>query len=164
MIDGAPPGRGKRDAIDRWTELAERALETKVVRVGQRVQTLELVRPSLEGIVDPHDLAEFCACTPETASALAALLADRRYRRVVQRVVEATRCVPEPLLRPMLAAAADTLCPSANQDFVLPCIDTLGRRRVVTTLVEIAMTGSDSLKAGATCALYWAWSPGVGWY
>ena len=153
------------EPIDRWTELAERALAPVVAKFGAHVLSLENLLTPLEGIVDAHDLAEFRDCPPATAAALTALLADPRYRHVVKSLVSATRWVPEPLVRPMLVAAASTLNPSANQDFVVPCIETAGRRRVVTTLVDIAMTGSDWLKSGATNALYWAWSPGegVGW-
>jgi hypothetical protein len=159
-----PSLRRPLEPIDRWTELAERALAPVVARVGADVIRLELVLPPLEGIVDAHAVAEFRECAPPTATALTALLADPRYRHFVKSLVSATRCVPEPLVRPMLVAAAFTLNPSTNQDFVLPCIETSGRRRVVTTLVDIAMTGSDWLKSGATNALYWAWMPGqVGW-
>jgi hypothetical protein len=160
-----PPIQRPIEPIDRWTDLAERALAPVIARVCGDVYRLELTWPSIDGIVDAQALAEFRECAPPTAAALTALLADPRYRHVVKRVVEATRCVPEPLVRPMLIAAASTLNPSANQEFVLPCIEIAGRRLVVTTLVEIAMTGSDWLKAGATNALYWAWMPGegVGW-
>lgn len=162
MADVDPSIQQPIEPIDRWTDLAERALAPVLARNGSDVLRLELVLPPLEGVVAAHDLAEFRACAPSTATALTALLADPRYRHFVKSVVDATRCVPEPLVRPMLVAAASTLNPSTNQDFVLPCIETAGRRLVVTTLVEIAMTGSDWLKAGATNALYWAWMPGYG--
>jgi hypothetical protein len=76
-------------------------------------------------------------CAPDRGG-LTTLLADARYRHAVNSLVIAARCVPEPLLRPMLVAAAQTLKPSAGSDFVVACTVTFGRRRVVTTLVDIA--------------------------
>jgi hypothetical protein len=113
----------------------------------------------VDGIVDPRDLAELRRCAPPAATALTALLADARLRHAVKCLVIGARCVPEPLMRPMLVAAAQTLNPSANSHFVIPCGLTFGRRRVVTTLLDIAVTESDSLKVGAVNALYWAWAP-----
>lgn len=147
------------ESIDRWVELADRALALRVARFGAIIN-VDTVRTSLEGIAEARDLADFCDCAPPTAAALTALLADPLYRHVVKELASTTGFVPDPLVRPMLLAAASTLCPSSNQDFVIPCIETAGRRRVVTTLVDIAMTGSNWLKSGATNALYWAWSPG----
>ena len=148
--------------LEKWTDLAARALAPVLASCGSDVLRLELAMPPLQGVVDANDLVEFRSCAPPTAAALTALLADPRYRHFVKSVVDTTRCVPDPLVRPMLVAAASTVNPSMNQFFVLPCIESAGRRLVVTTLVEIAMTGADWLKAGATNALYWAWMPGEG--
>ena len=145
--------------MDRWTAIGDRVLAPVVARLGTDSRLLEFVTPQVDGIVDAGDLADVCRCAPPTAAALSALLADARYRHVVKGLVIAARSVPEPLLRPMLVAAARTLNPSCNQDFVFPCTLTFGRRRVVTTLLDIALTGSNSLKAGAVNALYWAWAP-----
>ena len=150
--------------MDRWMTLADRVLAPVVARsarlgLGADPCFLEFVVPQVEGIVGARDLTEVCRCAPPTSTALTALLADAHYRHVVKSLVIAARCVPEPLLRPMLVAAAQTLNPSCNRDFVAPCTLTFGRRRVVETLIDIATHGSNSLKAGTANALYWGWMP-----
>lgn len=126
---------------------------------------LECLELPAAGVVDATDIAELCRCTAATTQTLTKLLDDPRRRRAVHSLVVAARCVPGPLLRPMLLAAAQTINPSTNRKFVEPCILAFGRRRVVTTLLSNAANESSGVRAGAVNALYWAWAArqGLSW-
>lgn len=144
--------------MDRWTTLADRLLAPATARFGSNALVLEYLGLPAAGVVDATDLAELCRCTAATTQTLTTLLEDPRHRHAVHSLVVAARCVPDPLLRPMLLAAARTLNPSANRKFVEPCILAFGRRRVVSTLLSIAANESSGVRAGAVNALYWAWA------
>lgn len=145
--------------MERWTALADRLLAPASARFGDDAHLLEYAVLSAVGVVDATDLVALCRCTPATAKVLTRLLLDPRRRHAVHCLVVAARCVPEPLLRPMLLAAAQTVNPSLNRKFVQPCTVAFGRRRVVTTLLSIATDQPPSNRAGAVNALYWAWAP-----
>lgn len=153
MNETTPGGRD----MDRWADLADRLLAPVIARFGDNPLVLEQLVVPVDGIVEATDVAALCRCAPSTAAALTTLLDDARSRHAVKSLVVAARCVPEPLLRPMLLAAAQTLNLSFNRDFVQPCTVAFGRRRVVATLLDIAVHGSNPIKAGAVNALYWAW-------
>lgn len=143
--------------MDRWTTLAERLLAPAIARFGSDALVLECVELPAAGVVEATDLEELCRCTRATTQTLTKLLDDPRQRHAVHSLIVAARCVPDPLLRPMLLAAAQTLNPSTNRKFVEPCTLAFGRRRVVTTLIGIAANEPGGVKAGAVNALYWAW-------
>lgn len=64
MADVDPSIQQPIEPIDRWTDLAERALAPVVAKFGSDVIGLEILLTPLEGIVDAHDFAEFCECAP----------------------------------------------------------------------------------------------------
>ena len=64
--------------------------------------------------------------------------------------------VPKRLLDPFLRAAIHEANPSFNRQFVEPCIESYGHRRVNEFLLNVVEAGSDAEIAGAVAALYWA--------
>jgi len=67
--------------------------------------------------------------------------------------------LPEALFQPLLDAAIDEIDPSYNRDFVEPCMESFGPRRVNEYLLDVVESGTDRRKAGAVNALYWAHVP-----
>ena len=67
--------------------------------------------------------------------------------------------VPEPLFEPMINAGIDEVNPSLNRDFIEPCKETFGARRVNEHLLDVIEKGDGWRKAGAVNALYWAQVP-----
>jgi hypothetical protein len=65
----------------------------------------------------------------------------------------------EVFLVPMLDAGIDEVDPSWNRYFIEPCMNAFGPRRVNEYLLDVLESGTDSRKAGAASALYWAHVP-----
>jgi len=86
---------------------------------------------------------------------LTASLGDECRKWLVAEVARRAR-VPEALFGPMLDAAIGETNPSYNRDFVEPCMDAFGPRRVNEYLLDALAAGDDFRKAGAANALYWA--------
>ncbi|HJX10931.1 MAG TPA: hypothetical protein VJ733_10565 [Candidatus Binatia bacterium] len=83
-------------------------------------------------------------------------LNDERRKWFVPFVLESTPDFPQALFMPMIHAAVYERNPSANRFFVEPCIGAFGHRRVKEALLGLVRSGSNSEKAGAVNALYWA--------
>lgn len=64
--------------------------------------------------------------------------------------------VPKRLFKPCLDAAINEPDPSNNRQFVQPCVDSFGHRRVNEYLLDVVDGGEDAAIAGAVAALYWA--------
>jgi len=64
--------------------------------------------------------------------------------------------VPKPLFEPFIRAAIYETNPSLNRQFMEPCVDSFGHRRVNERLLDY-VEGNDNFEiAGAVAALYWA--------
>jgi hypothetical protein len=63
--------------------------------------------------------------------------------------------VPEVFLIPLLDAGIAEVNPSANREFIEPCVKSFGRRRVSEYLLHVVQSGTDFQIAGAVNALYW---------
>lgn len=63
--------------------------------------------------------------------------------------------VPEVFLIPLIDAGIAEVNPSANREFIEPCVKSLGRRRVCEYLLDVVQSGTDFQIAGAVNALYW---------
>jgi hypothetical protein len=91
-----------------------------------------------------------------------AATAKRRARSLsgaVRRpLLEGPRLADE-LFAPLMAAAVHDPDPSFCRWFVEPALYSFGRRRVLEALVEYLRSGTDSERAGATQAWYWAHMP-----
>jgi hypothetical protein len=101
----------------------------------------------------------FAAPTEEDIAWLSEALGDEERKWFVSNLAESAETMGDGLLPPMLLAAVDELNPSANKDFVWPCVSIFGLRRVNEFLLDVLETGSDFRKAGAVRALYWAGVP-----
>ncbi|QDV69042.1 hypothetical protein Poly24_27560 [Rosistilla carotiformis] len=64
--------------------------------------------------------------------------------------------VPKRLLNPFLDAAIRETNASKNRQFVQPCVDSFGHRRVNEYLLDVVEGNCDVSIAGAVAALYWA--------
>lgn len=64
--------------------------------------------------------------------------------------------VPRRMIDAMLRAAVEERNPSFNRKFIEPCARAYGRRAVVERLLVYLERGTNSEKAGAANALYWA--------
>jgi len=64
--------------------------------------------------------------------------------------------VPKLLFKPFLNAAINEPNPSTNRQFVQPCVDSFGHRRVNEYLLDVVEASDNTAIAGAIAALYWA--------
>lgn len=64
--------------------------------------------------------------------------------------------VPKRLFNPFLDAAIRETNPSTNRQFVQPCVDSFGHRRVNEYLLDVVEGNCDESIAGAVAVLYWA--------
>jgi hypothetical protein len=110
--------------------------------------------PSAEQVVQ-EARRQLSSATPEDWEALEQALWDGQRKWLVAAVF-ARSPVPRRLLGPMIEAAIYEVNPSANRDFVEPCIASYGHRAVNEALLAYVERGSDFEKAGAVNALYWA--------
>ncbi|MFI7708615.1 hypothetical protein [Nonomuraea sp. NPDC049480] len=73
--------------------------------------------------------------------------------------MSAVEILPEAAFDTLILAAVYDPDPSLNRQFVEPALKSFGHRRVQTALVSLLTTGTDSEKAGAARAWYWAQIP-----
>ncbi|MFC5718695.1 hypothetical protein ACFP1Z_00685 [Streptomyces gamaensis] len=66
------------------------------------------------------------------------------------------RQLPERWFDPLVRTAVLDPNPSFNRQFVEPAVDSFGRRRVLTVLLQYLRTGTNQERAGAARAWYWA--------
>ncbi|WKK24068.1 hypothetical protein QZH56_36310 [Streptomyces olivoreticuli] len=64
--------------------------------------------------------------------------------------------VPEPLFNSLVRAAVLDPNPSFNRQFVEPAVAAFGRHRVLAALIQYLCTGTNTERAGAARAWYWA--------
>jgi len=96
---------------------------------------------------------------PEDERWLIEALGDRARKWFVAWAAGRADVLSESLFRPMLDTAIDEVNPSANRSFIEPCMHAFGPRRVNRYLLSVVQSGTDSRKAGAVNALYWAQVP-----
>ena len=64
--------------------------------------------------------------------------------------------VPKRLVETMLRAAIHEVDPDSNRQFILPCVESFGHRKVNEFLLNVVEGDDDVEIAGAVAALYWA--------
>jgi len=105
----------------------------------------------------PKDLARRLAKpTSEDVRWLTEALAHRERKWFVAELARRSDSLAEVFFAPMLDAGIDEVNPSANRDFIEPCVHAFGHRRVNEYLLGVVESGTDFRKAGAVNALYWA--------
>ncbi|MFE6618679.1 hypothetical protein [Streptomyces sp. NPDC057740] len=80
-------------------------------------------------------------------------------RMAFRRALRDVDALPDQLFEPLLDAAVLDPDPSHNRLFVEAAVRVSGRRRVQTALIEYVRSGTDSERAGAARAWYWAQAP-----
>lgn len=115
-----------------------------------------------EGVVGPCDdlatpavLDAYRACEPADASQLRSMLRDSRHRQFVKLLALATETVPEVLFEDFLRAGVETDNPSFNKHFLFPLTILYGRRRVLTSLLEMTTESTELACEKIEAALYW---------
>jgi hypothetical protein len=93
--------------------------------------------------------------TPDDWGWLADALGDAERKWFVAAVFE-FQPVPKVLFSAMLRAGVLERNPSFNRQFIEPCVRSFGGRPVLEELLRYLETGSDTEKAGAASAFYWA--------
>ncbi|QDT95264.1 hypothetical protein [Gimesia aquarii] len=64
--------------------------------------------------------------------------------------------VPKRFVETMLRAAIHEVDPDSNRQFILPCVESFGHRKVNEFLLNVVEGDDDVEIAGAVAALYWA--------
>jgi hypothetical protein len=165
------PEQRLNSALERkmWSALSNRFLKKLAIETEYE---LESIVGTTEELVPDSALETFRVCGPSDTQELAHLLLNVHHRLFVKLLIFKTKTVPEPLFTASVLAGAMTANPSFNKHFIWPCVLCFGRRRVLTELLRICQTGTNTQKAGAAEATYWAttsrndlsWGPaGVEW-
>jgi hypothetical protein len=116
------------------------------------VADCDTIKENLVADFSPH-------CPPTSSEDIAwfrEALSDDKRKFFAAFALEKPRTVPETLYEPMIRAAVSERDPSKTGRFVEPCLSTFGLRRVNETLLDRFEHGSDSEKACAVQAMYWA--------
>ena len=95
-------------------------------------------------------------CAEKDFQWLSFALDDSEKKWFVASVLSHLQQMPEKLFKPMIRAAVYEINPSANREFVKPCLAALGPDRVHRELLDYVERGSDFEIGGAVNALYWA--------
>lgn len=136
--------------------------------------------PLLKPLPDPanHDSALFDRCLTELLRLIGAHLPDVRaddpadpeeqhlrrrglsernlLRRRIRLALKDRQQLPEALFEPLMRAAVYDPDPSFNRQFVEPAVIAFSRRRVQEAILGYLTTGTNSERAGAARAWYWA--------
>jgi hypothetical protein len=139
-----------------WLTFSERFLADHGLKT---VASVECRVGPLEGLVPAPVLDAFRACGPGDAEALRTLLRHPLHRLLGKLLIFATETVPEPLFEDTVHAGVMTGNPSFNKHFIVPCAIVYGRRRVLRSLLDVFVQGTDREKYGVAGALYWCSFP-----
>jgi hypothetical protein len=118
-----------------------------------RIDPLPLVRSDPQTVSHARILGN---PSPEDVRWLTRALALPQHKWFVVGLLEAAPSLSESLFGPVMDAGIAELNPSLNRYFIEPCIRAFGLRRVNEYLLDMLEAGTDSQKAGAVNALYWA--------
>jgi hypothetical protein len=83
-------------------------------------------------------------------------LDDAQKKWFVALVFDVTPRLPDDVFEPLLRAGVHERNPSLNRWFIEPCLKSFGTGPVIRALLDILEGDSNSEKAGAANALYWA--------
>jgi hypothetical protein len=136
-----------------WDELYEEYLNALP---RSRIDPLPLVRS------DPLTVSHAASLedpSPEDVRWLTRALVLPQHKWFVVGLLQAAPSLAEALFGPAMDAGIAELNPSLNRYFIEPCVRAFGVRRVNEYLLDLLETGTDSQKAGAVNALYWAQVP-----
>ena len=136
-----------------WDALYEEYLNTLP---RSRIDPLPQVRS------DPHTIGHAAVLGnpgPEDVRWLTRALVLPQHKWFVVGLLQAAPSLAEPLFGPVMDAGVAELNPSLNRYFIEPCVRAFGVRRVNEYLLDLLEAGTDSQKAGAVNALYWAQVP-----
>lgn len=135
-----------------WDKSCEQFLSVR--HTPQFYETTPKFKPAILKALDHLD-----SVSSKDIKWLEQALTDEQRKWFVAFVLSVVPNFPQALFMPMMRAAVYERNPSANRDFVEPCINAFGYRKVNEALLTFIKSGSNFEKAGACNALYWARVP-----